>query len=126
MLAVQVSRHGGPAELQPVQLADPVAGRGEVLVRNRWIGVNYVDLQHREGQPYPVGLPLVPGTEAAGAEVIAVASSAAKVQAALDLGARHGFAGPDTPDLVNAVLSGITGAGRGACSLTLGKLLLEV
>src|SRR5262249_46302245 len=42
---------------------------GHVVVRNRWIGVNYVDLQHRAGQPYPVRLPLIPGTEAAGTVV---------------------------------------------------------
>ncbi len=44
-------------------------------MRNRWIGVNYVDLQHRAGQPYPVGLPLIPGTEAAGT-VVAVGAGA--------------------------------------------------
>src|SRR6266568_3875188 len=71
MLAVEISRHGGPDVLVPVDRADPVPGRGEVLVRNRWVGVNYVDLQHREGRPYPVTLPLVPGTEAAGAIVAA-------------------------------------------------------
>jgi NADPH2:quinone reductase len=48
---------------------DPVAAAGQVVVRNRWIGVNYVDLQHRAGQPYPVRLPLIPGTEAAGTVV---------------------------------------------------------
>src|SRR6266699_232749 len=66
MLAVEISRHGGPDVLVPVDRADPVPPRGEVLVCNRWVGVNYVDLQHREGRPYPVTLPLVPGTEAAG------------------------------------------------------------
>lgn len=66
MLAVEISRHGGPDELMVVERADPVPAAGQVLVRNRWIGVNFVDLQHREGRPYPVPLPLVPGTEAAG------------------------------------------------------------
>ena len=66
MLAVQISRHGGPEELVLVECPDPVAAAGQVVVRNRWIGVNYVDLQHRAGQPYPVQLPLIPGTEAAG------------------------------------------------------------
>jgi len=54
VLAVEISRHGGPDVLVPVDRADPVPARGEVLVRNRWVGVNYVDLQHREGRPYPV------------------------------------------------------------------------
>src|SRR6266704_2877177 len=71
MLAVEISRHGGPDVLVPVDRADPVPARGEVLVSNRWVGVNYVDLQHREGRPYPVTLPLVPGTEAAGTIVAA-------------------------------------------------------
>lgn len=75
MLAVEISRHGGPEELVPVERADPLPASGEVLVRNLWIGVNYVDLQHREGRPYPVTLPLIPGTEAAGT-VVAVGPGA--------------------------------------------------
>ena len=71
MLAVEISRHGGPEELVLVERPDPVAAAGQVVVRNRWIGVNYVDLQHRAGQPYPVPLPLIPGTEAAGTVVAA-------------------------------------------------------
>jgi NADPH2:quinone reductase len=71
VLAVQISRHGGPEELVPVDVPEPVPAAGQFLVRNSWIGVNYVDLQHREGQPYPVGLPLIPGTEAAGTVVAA-------------------------------------------------------
>jgi NADPH2:quinone reductase len=58
-----------------VERPDPVAADGQVVVRNRWIGVNYVDLQHRAGQPYPVRLPLIPGTEAAGT-VVAVGTGA--------------------------------------------------
>jgi NADPH:quinone reductase len=75
VLAVEISRHGRPEELVPVERADPLPASGEVLVRNHWIGVNYVDLQHREGRPYPVTLPLIPGTEAAGT-VVAVGPGA--------------------------------------------------
>ena len=75
MLAVQISRHGGPEELVLAEVPDPVAAAGQVVVRNSWIGVNYVDLQHREGRPYPVQLPLIPGTEAAGT-VVAVGAGA--------------------------------------------------
>jgi NADPH2:quinone reductase len=71
VLAVEISRHGGPEELRLVERPDPVAAAGQVVVRNRWIGVNYVDLQHRAGQPYPVRLPLIPGTEASGTVVAA-------------------------------------------------------
>ena len=71
MLAVEISRHGGPDELVVVERADPVPAAGHLLVRNCWVGVNFVDLQHREGRPYPVPLPLIPGTEAAGTVVAA-------------------------------------------------------
>jgi NADPH2:quinone reductase len=67
--AIEVAVHGGPEVLAVVQLPTPVPGPSEVLVRNEYIGVNYVDLQHRAGSPYPVSLPLVPGTEAAGTVV---------------------------------------------------------
>ena len=75
MLTIEISRHGGPEALTLVERADPVAAAGQVVVRNKWIGVNYVDLQHRAGRPYPVQLPLVPGTEAAGTVVAASAGA---------------------------------------------------
>jgi NADPH:quinone reductase len=75
VLAVQISRHDGPEELVLTEVPDPEAAAGQVVVRNSWIGVNYVDLQHREGRPYPVQLPLIPGTEAAGT-VVAVGAGA--------------------------------------------------
>ena len=75
MLAIEIRQHGGSGELRPVERPDPVPAGDELLVRNRWVGVNYVDLQHREGRPYPVALPLVPGIEAAG-EVVAAGPDA--------------------------------------------------
>ena len=69
MKAIEIAVHGGPEVLAVVQRPRPVPGPSEVLVRNEYIGVNYVDLQHRAGSPYPVSLPLVPGTEAAGTVV---------------------------------------------------------
>ncbi len=66
MLAMRVDEHGGPEVLTPVDIPSPEPTGDDVLVRNAWIGVNYVDLQHRQGSPYPVELPLVLGTEAAG------------------------------------------------------------
>jgi NADPH:quinone reductase len=75
MLAIEITRHGGSEVLRPVERPDPVPTGDELLVRNRWIGVNYADLQHREGRPYPVDLPLVPGIEAAG-EVVAAGPDA--------------------------------------------------
>ncbi|HEX6953925.1 MAG TPA: zinc-binding dehydrogenase [Agromyces sp.] len=71
MRAIVIEAHGGPEALRLREVPEPVPAPGEVLVRNRAVGVNFVDLQHRAGAPYPVDLPLVPGTEAAG-EVVAV------------------------------------------------------
>jgi NADPH:quinone reductase len=75
MQAIEIARHGGSEVLRTVERPEPVPAGDEVLVRNRWIGVNYVDVQHREGRPYPVVLPLVPGIEAAG-EVVAAGRDA--------------------------------------------------
>lgn len=66
MRAVEVAVHGGPEALTLVEREDPVPLPGDVLVRNEYIGVNFVDLQHTAGRPYPTQVPFVPGTEAAG------------------------------------------------------------
>ena len=66
MRAMRVDTFGGPEALRPVELPEPVPGPGEALVRHSAIGVNFVDTQHRAGAPYPIGLPLIPGVEAAG------------------------------------------------------------
>ena len=55
MLIVEISRHGGPETLTLVERTDPVAAAGQVVVRNKWIGVNYVDLQHHAGRLRPAG-----------------------------------------------------------------------
>jgi NADPH2:quinone reductase len=66
MRAVLVEQFGGPDVLHPRDVVDPIVGPGDVLVHHEFIGVNYVDAQHRAGDPYPVELPLVVGIEAAG------------------------------------------------------------
>jgi len=48
-----------------VQLRDPAPGPGEVLVRHRGIGVNFIDVYYRTGL-YPAKAPIIPGMEAAG------------------------------------------------------------
>ena len=52
--------------MQLREIGLPAPSGAQVLVSHAAIGVNFVDLQHRAGQPFPVGLPLVPGVEAAG------------------------------------------------------------
>jgi NADPH:quinone reductase len=69
--AIQVHKVGGPDVLVYGDIALPPPGPGEVRVRNRAIGVNFIDVYHRIGL-YPAATsPFVPGSEAAG-EVVAL------------------------------------------------------
>ncbi|CAK9886361.1 MAG: Quinone oxidoreductase 1 [Candidatus Erwinia impunctatus] len=54
--------------MQWVECEPPEAGRGEVLVENRAIGINYIDTYIRSGL-YSAPLPSGIGTEAAGVVV---------------------------------------------------------
>lgn len=67
MLAYGV-REFGTDTLEQVWLPDPVAGAGQVLIRNRAAGVNNIDLLIREGllPPEATPLPHVLGVEGAG------------------------------------------------------------
>ena len=49
MRAVVIDRYGPPDELRPTSVPQPVPGRGQVLVRVRFIGVNPKDLMVRKG-----------------------------------------------------------------------------
>lgn len=62
---VRFAAPGGPEvlRLETVDLPDP--GAGEILVRNKAIGLNYQDVYQRSGF-YPLPLPSGVGTEAAG------------------------------------------------------------
>ena len=64
-LAVQISQHGGPEALQVVDvpLGDP--GPGQVRIRHRAVGLNFIDVYHRTGL-YPLTMPAGIGMEGAG------------------------------------------------------------
>ena len=64
-LAVQISQHGGPEALQvvDVQVGDP--GPGQVRIRHRAVGLNFIDVYHRTGL-YPLTMPAGIGMEGAG------------------------------------------------------------
>lgn len=68
MRAIQVSEHGGPEVLRAVDVGEPVAGAGELLVRVAAAGVNYIDTYQRSGL-YPIPAPFVLGLEGAGTVV---------------------------------------------------------
>ncbi len=65
MRAIQIDRFGDPdvMHLTTVPLGEP--GPGEVRVRHHACGINFIDIYHRTGL-YPMPLPTVLGTEAAG------------------------------------------------------------
>lgn len=65
MRAVQITATGGPGQLRVSDVVTPTPGRGQVLVRVRAAGVNFIDVYHRNGA-YPMTLPAVLGVEGAG------------------------------------------------------------
>ncbi len=71
---IQISRHGGPEVLEYADFTPAEPGPQEVRVRNRAIGLNFIDTYYRSGLYQPPALPSGLGTEAAG-EVEAVGSA---------------------------------------------------
>ena len=67
MRAVQVSEFGGPEVLEIVELPDPEAGEGEVVVEIARAGINFADThQRRDEYLAKAELPFIPGGEIAG------------------------------------------------------------
>lgn len=64
-LAVQIDQFGGPEQMKlvDVDVGDP--GPGEVRIRHKAIGLNFIDVYHRTGL-YPLSLPARLGMEGAG------------------------------------------------------------
>jgi NADPH2:quinone reductase len=86
--AIRLHRFGGPEvlELDEVAIGDP--GPGQVRVRHEAIGLNMVDTYYRTGL-YPLELPAILGSEAAGV-VVAVGADVAE----LAVGDRIAYASP--------------------------------
>jgi NADPH2:quinone reductase len=63
--AVRISRYGGPEVIEPVQVEVPEPAAGEIRVRNRAIGLNFIDIYYRTGL-YSASLPHGLGLEGAG------------------------------------------------------------
>lgn len=64
--AVVISRAGGPEVLEFTDVEVTAPGRGQVLLRQTAIGVNFHDVYVRSGQYATLPLPGVPGIEACG------------------------------------------------------------
>ncbi|KUL96293.1 quinone oxidoreductase [Bosea sp. WAO] len=68
--AIRVHKTGGPEVLQLEDVTLPAPGAGQLLIRNRAIGLNFIDTYFRTGL-YPAPLPFTLGNESAG-DVLAV------------------------------------------------------
>ncbi len=65
MKAIEAVETGGPETLALVERPEPSAGPGEVLLRVRLAGVNFMDVHMRRGTE-PAPFPLIPGVEGVG------------------------------------------------------------
>ena len=63
--AIQITEYGGPEVLRLVDVEVGAPGPGEVRVRHRACGINFIDIYQRTGL-YANPLPLIPGGEGAG------------------------------------------------------------
>jgi NADPH2:quinone reductase len=67
MIAISITKPGGPEVLQPVEIPVPRPAAREVLIRVVAAGVNRPDLMQREGKyPPPRGASDIPGLEVSG------------------------------------------------------------
>lgn len=87
--AILVHEHGGPNVLkwEDAEVAKP--GKGEVLIRQHAVGLNYIDTYFRSGAYKAASMPFTPGNEGAG-EVLALGRGVT----GLKVGDRVAYAGP--------------------------------
>ena len=64
-LAVQIARNGGPEEMKLVDLPVGEPGPGQIRIRHKAIGLNFIDVYQRTGL-YALPMPLTLGMEGAG------------------------------------------------------------
>lgn len=63
--AVRIERFGGPEEMKLVDVSVGEPGPGEIRIRHKAVGLNFIDVYQRTGL-YPLPLPLNLGMEASG------------------------------------------------------------
>ena len=76
--AIHIDQHGGPEQLKLVQVTVGDPGPGEIRIRHKAVGLNFIDVYQRSGL-YPMPMPLQLGMEAAGV-VEAVGEGVAHLQ----------------------------------------------
>ena len=63
--AIRIEKHGGPEVLQLVEVTVGQPGPGEIRIRHKAVGLNFIDIYQRDGL-YPLAMPLQLGMEASG------------------------------------------------------------
>lgn len=76
--AIRINAHGGPEVLKLVTVEVPAPAPGEVMIRQKAAGLNFIDIYFRTGL-YPHALPHGLGFEAAG-DVVAVGEGVTHLQ----------------------------------------------
>jgi 2-desacetyl-2-hydroxyethyl bacteriochlorophyllide A dehydrogenase len=66
MQAIQIKQYGPADTLSSVELAEPIPGPDDVLIRVHATGVNRLDVLLREGEVFRVPLPRIPGSDFSG------------------------------------------------------------
>lgn len=67
MKAVRYHEHGGPEVFRVEDVAEPVAGPGEVILRVKAAALNHVEVDHRNGiSRFPITMPHIGGIEFVG------------------------------------------------------------
>ena len=65
--AIQVAETGGPEVLKWIEVPNPPPGPGQIRIKQKAIGLNFIDVYFRTGlYPPPGGFPFIPGGEGAG------------------------------------------------------------
>lgn len=85
--AILARKTGGPEVLEWVEHDPGQPGPGQIRIRQRAVGLNFIDIYQRTGL-YPVDLPMVPGNEGAG-EIVALGEGVT----GLSVGDRVGYQG---------------------------------
>ena len=74
MRAIRIDQPGGPEVMRLEEVDLPPLAKGEVRLRQDAVGVNFIDIYHRNGFYPPARVPFTPGSEGAG-EVVEIGSS---------------------------------------------------
>ncbi|KAF2248672.1 NAD(P)-binding protein [Trematosphaeria pertusa] len=91
MKGVQIEKTGGTEVLQlKTEIPVPEPKEGEVLVKNEFIGINYIDTYFRSGVYSPPSFPYTLGREGAGT----IAALGPNTPSDLQLGTRVAYMGP--------------------------------